>query len=110
MPPRSKFTLYGLRDLKLLANSPLTNDATAEGPRSVSLLIVYKAILAWMNSANCTVSPASPLKAMMVLGESWRVLSSEDLRIVAPRMAALEAAIMVKSEPVRPRRTSLGEG
>ena len=110
IPPRSKFTVYGFRDLRLLANSPLTNDATAEGPRSVSLRIVYKAILAWMNSANCTVSPASPLKAMMVLGESWRVLSSEDLRIVAPRMAALEAAIMVKSEPVRPRRTSLGEG
>ena len=43
----------------------------------------------------------------MVEGESWRVLSSEDLRIVAPRMAALEAAIMVKSKPVRPRRTSL---
>lgn len=36
-----------------------------------------------------------------------RVLSSEALRIVAPRMAALEAAMMVKSLPVRPSRTSL---
>ena len=63
-----------------------------------------------MNSANCTVSPASPEKAMIVDGESWRVLSSEALRIVAPRIAALEAAIMVKSAPVRPRRTSLGRG
>lgn len=62
-----------------------------------------------MNSANWTVSPASPLKAMMVEGESWRVLSSDDLRIVAPRMAALEAAIMVKSAPVMPRRASLEE-
>lgn len=39
---------------------------------------------------------------------SWRVLSSLALRIVAPRMAALEAAMMVKSLPVMPRRTSLG--
>lgn len=36
-----------------------------------------------------------------------RVLSSEALRMVAPRMAALEAAMMVKSFPVMPRRTSL---
>ena len=60
-----------------------------------------------MNSANWTVSPASPEKAIRVEGESCRVLSSETLRIVAPRTAALEADIMVKSFPVRPRRTSL---
>ena len=44
---------------------------------------------------------------MMLLRFRLRVLSSEVLRMVAPRMAALEAAIMVKSRPVRPRRTSL---
>lgn len=53
------------------------------------------------------VSPASPTNAMIVWSFSWRVLSSEALRIVAPRMAALEAAMIVKSLPVRPRRTSL---
>lgn len=35
------------------------------------------------------------------------VLSSVALRMVAPRMAALEAAMMVKSLPVMPSRTSL---
>jgi len=38
---------------------------------------------------------------------SCLVLSSDALRMVAPRMAALEAAIKVKSLPVIPRRTSL---
>lgn len=110
IPPNSKLTLYGFLLLRDFASSPRTNDATADGPRSVSLRIVYKAMFAWMNSANCTVSPASPEKAMMVDGESWRVLSSEAFRMVAPRMAALEAAMMVKSAPVRPRRTSLVGG
>ena len=54
------------------------------------------------------VSPASPLKAMRVCLFSWRVLSSLALRIVAPRIAALEAAMMVKSLPVMPSKTSLG--
>lgn len=53
------------------------------------------------------VSPASPENAIKVCLFSCRVLSSAALRIVAPRMAALEAAISVKSEPVMPRRTSL---
>lgn len=35
------------------------------------------------------------------------VLSSEALRIVAPRIAALEAAMIVKSLPVMPSKTSL---
>lgn len=35
------------------------------------------------------------------------VLSSDALRMVAPRIAALEAAMMVKSFPVMPRRISL---
>lgn len=105
--PSSRFTLYGFLLLKLLANSPLTKLATADGPRSVSLRIEYSAMLAWMNSANWIVSPASPEKAIRLLRLSVRVLSSLDLRIVAPRMAALEAAMMTKSRPVRPRRTSL---
>lgn len=53
------------------------------------------------------VSPASPTKAMSVCLFSERVLSSDALRMVAPRMAAFEAAMMVKSLPVMPRRTSL---
>lgn len=36
-----------------------------------------------------------------------RVLSSDAFRMVAPRIAALEAAIKVKSFPVIPSRTSL---
>jgi len=54
------------------------------------------------------VSPASPLKARRVCLFNERVLSSEALRMVAPRMAAFEAAMMVKSLPVIPSRTSLG--
>jgi hypothetical protein len=53
------------------------------------------------------VSPASPEKAINVCVLSTRVLSSDALRMVAPRMAALEAAIRVKSLPVIPSRTSL---
>ncbi len=53
------------------------------------------------------VSPASPLKAIKVFLVKARVLSSLVLRIEAPRMAAFEAAIMAKSLPVIPRRTSL---
>lgn len=55
------------------------------------------------------VSPASPENAIKVCLFSSRVLSSEALRIVAPLIAALEAAMMVKSLPVMPRRTSLTE-
>jgi hypothetical protein len=54
------------------------------------------------------VSPASPEKASRLFRFSVRVLSSDDLRIVAPRMAALEEARRTKSLPVMPRRTSLG--
>jgi hypothetical protein len=57
--------------------------------------------------ANVLVSPASPVKAMSVWSFSDRVLSSAALRIVAPLIAALEAAMRVKSLPVMPRRTSL---
>ena len=53
------------------------------------------------------MSPASPLKAMRLCLFRGRVLSSLDLRIVAPRMAALEAATRTKSLPVIPRRTSM---
>lgn len=106
-PPSSKFTLYGFLLLRLLASSPRTKLATALGPSSVSLRMLYRAMLAWMNSANWIVSPASPEKAIRVCLFSARVLSSEVLRIVAPRMAALDAAMMVKSWPVRPRRTSI---
>lgn len=76
-----------------------------------------------MYSANCTglrqfisltrevmcapVSPASPEKAIKVCLLSSFVLSSDALSMVAPLMAAFEAAITVKSLPVIPRRTSL---
>ena len=53
------------------------------------------------------MSPASPEKAISVLLFSSRVLSSVAFRIVGPRIAAFEAATMVKSLPVIPRRTSL---
>lgn len=53
------------------------------------------------------VSPASPEYAMRVCLFKARVLSSEPLRTVAPRMAALDAAISVKSLPEIPKRTSL---
>lgn len=53
------------------------------------------------------VSPASPENAIRVCLFSALVLSSSALRIVAPRIAALEAAMMVKSLPVMPNRTSL---
>lgn len=48
--------MYGFRDLKLRANSPRTKLATAFGRNSVSFRIVYSATLAWMYSANCTIS------------------------------------------------------
>ena len=53
------------------------------------------------------VSPASPEKAIRVCLFKARVLSSDALRTVAPRIAALEAATMVKSLPVNPSKTSL---
>lgn len=55
------------------------------------------------------VSPASPEYAIRVCLFNCLVLSSEALRIVAPLMAALEAATRVKSLPVNPSRTSLKE-
>ena len=53
------------------------------------------------------VSPASPENANSVCLFKLRVLSSAAFRIVAPRIAALEAAIKVKSLPVMPSKTSL---
>ena len=53
------------------------------------------------------VSPASPENAINVCLLSDLVLSSDVLRTVAPRIAALEAAMMVKSLPVIPSNTSL---
>lgn len=53
------------------------------------------------------VSPASPEKAMSVCLFNSFVLSSEAFKMVAPLIAALEAAMIVKSFPVMPRRTSL---
>jgi len=44
---------------------------------------------------------------MSECGLSSLVLSSEALSIVAPRMAAFDAAMRVKSLPVIPRSTSL---
>ena len=56
------------------------------------------------------MSPASPEKAIKVCLLSSFVLSSEALRIVAPLMAAFEAATSVKSFPVIPSKTSLETG
>ena len=56
------------------------------------------------------MSPASPEKAIKVCLLSSFVLSSEALRIVAPLMAAFEAATRVKSFPVIPSKTSLNAG
>lgn len=53
------------------------------------------------------VSPASPEKAIKVWLLSCFVLSSEALSMVAPLIWALDVAIMVKSLPVKPSRTSL---
>ena len=53
------------------------------------------------------VSPASPEKAMRTFLFKFRVLSSFGLRMVAPLIAAFEAATMVKSLPVIPSKTSL---
>ena len=56
---------------------------------------------------NTPVSPASPAYAMTVWSESFRVLSSSAFKIVTPRIAALDAATMVKSRPVSPISISL---
>ena len=53
------------------------------------------------------VSPASPENAIRVCLFNALVLSSLALRMVAPLMAAFEAAMMVKSLPLRPSKTSL---
>lgn len=53
------------------------------------------------------MSPASPEYAMRVCLFKERVLSSAAFRIVAPLIAALDAAISVKSLPVIPSSTSL---
>jgi len=53
------------------------------------------------------VSPASPLYAIRVCLFNGLVLSSVALRTVGPRIVALEAAMMVKSLPVIPSKTSL---
>lgn len=53
------------------------------------------------------VSPASPENAIRVCLLRIAVLSSEALRMVAPLIAAFEAAMMVKSLPVIPSNTSL---
>ena len=53
------------------------------------------------------MSPGSPLKAMSVCLFSVRVLSSLVLRMLAPLIAALDAAMMQKSFPVIPSKTSL---
>ena len=53
------------------------------------------------------MSPASPENAIKVCLFKARVLSSDALRMVAPLMAAFEAAMRVKSLPVIPSNTSL---
>ncbi len=71
-------------------------------------VIVSRLMLAVHCVLRCIpVSPASPEYAIRVCLLSCLVLSSAALRMVAPRMAALEAAIKVKSLPVMPSRTSL---
>lgn len=52
------------------------------------------------------VSPASPENASSVCLLRALVLSSVVLRMVAPRIAALDAAMMVKSFPVIPKSIS----
>jgi len=59
------------------------------------------------DTAKVLVSPASPENAIKVCLLSSRVLSSLALRMVAPLIAALLAAMMVKSLPVIPSKTSL---
>lgn len=54
-------------------------------------------------------SPGSPENAIKVCWFRFRVLSSVALRTVGPLMAALEAAMMTKSFPVIPSRTSLSK-
>lgn len=61
----------------------------------------------WGLKLNIPVSPASPEYAMRVCLFKGRVLSSPAFRMVAPRIAALDAAMSVKSLPVIPSRTSL---
>lgn len=60
-----------------------------------------------MNPIQVPVSPASPENARSVCLLRALVLSSDALRMVAPRIAALDAAMIVKSFPVIPKRTSL---
>jgi len=65
-------------------------------------------VMCWAANGALPVSPASPENAIRVCLLRCLVLSSDAFRTVAPRMAAFEAAIKVKSLPVMPRRTSLG--
>jgi len=58
---------------------------------------------------NIPVSPASPEYAIKLCLFNALVLLSEARRIVAPLIAALEAAMRVKSLPVKPSKTSLEE-
>ena len=53
------------------------------------------------------MSPASPENAIKVCLFNSLVLSSVAFKIVAPLIAALEAAMRVKSFPVIPNKTSL---
>ena len=53
------------------------------------------------------MSPASPENAIKVCWFNALVLSSDALRMVAPLIAALDAAMRVKSLPVIPSKTSL---
>jgi hypothetical protein len=62
-----------------------------------------------LNGTNVPVSPASPEYAIRLCLFRSRVLSSVAFRIVTPRIAALDEAIIVKSLPVIPRRTSIFE-
>src|ERR1700744_2759041 len=58
-------------------------------------------------AVDAPVSPAAPLKAIRLWLFRALVLSSVALRTVGPRMAALDEAMMAKSFPVMPRRTSM---
>lgn len=60
-----------------------------------------------LSRASVPVSPDSPEYAIIVCEFRVLVLSSVALRMVTPRIAALDAAMSVKSLPVIPRRTSL---
>ena len=83
------------------------NCTTRQKKNTLLALVVKIDYLKWRIFSHLPVSPASPLKAIKLWVFNVRVLSSVALRIVGPRMAAFDEAIIVKSLPDIPRRTSI---